>query len=121
MHDAAQPRPASNSIQLNVPSDMNEHLASKHADFIAELVKLQHRQRQQDGDEGHQKQGPSLVAGIPAHQLVCLLSLPGTSPVAQHLEPFSPVHQICKSMPNTGETAHLTHCLYTFGIIDTGN
>lgn len=68
---------------------MNEHLASENTALIAELAKLQRKQRQQEEEEGRQRQGPSLVAGIPAHQLESLLSLPGTSPAAAVAVPYS--------------------------------
>jgi len=68
---------------------MNEHLASENAALIAELAKLQRRQRQQEEEEGRQRQGPSLVAGIPAHKLESLLSLPRTSPAAAVAVPCS--------------------------------
>ncbi|KAL0022238.1 hypothetical protein WJX77_009562 [Trebouxia sp. C0004] len=64
MHDAAQPRPASNIIQLNQLSDMNEHLASIYAAFTAELVKLQHTQRQQDKDEATRNRAPAWSLGF---------------------------------------------------------
>ncbi|DBB05703.1 TPA: hypothetical protein ACH3X1_012310 [Trebouxia sp. C0004] len=86
---AALPGPTSNSPQLQVLSDMNEQLASENAALVGELAKLQRKQRQQREDEGRQRQGPSLVAGIPAHQLESLLSLPGTSPAAAVVVPCS--------------------------------
>ncbi|KAL0022881.1 hypothetical protein WJX77_003338 [Trebouxia sp. C0004] len=84
-----QSGPTSNSPQLQVLSDMNEQLASENAALVGELAKLQRKQRQQREDEGRQRQGPSLVAGIPAHQLESLLSLPGTSPAAAVVVPCS--------------------------------
>lgn len=68
---------------------MNEHLASENAALIAELTKLQRKQKQQGEEVWRQKQGPSLVAGVPAHQLESLLSLPGTSPAAAVAVPCS--------------------------------
>ena len=82
---------------------MNEQLASENAALIAELAKLQPKQRQQEDDEGRQRQGPSLVAGIPAHQLESLLSLPGTSPAAAVAVPCS---SLASSVPADVAEAH---------------
>ena len=82
---------------------MNEQLASENAALIAELAKLQRKQRQQEDDEGRQRQGPSLVAGIPAHQLESLLSLPGTSPAAAVAVPCS---SLASSVPADVAEAH---------------
>lgn len=84
-------------------SDMNEQLASENAALIAELAKLQRKQRQQEEEEGRQRQGPSLVAGIPAHQLESLLSLPGTSPAAAVAVPCS---SSASSVPPEVSEAH---------------
>ena len=82
---------------------MNEHLASENAALIAELAKLQRKQRQQEEEEGRQRQGPSLIAGIPAHQLESLLSLPGTSPAAAMAVPCS---SLASSAPLDVSEAH---------------
>jgi len=82
---------------------MNEHLASENAALIAELAQMQRKQRQQGEDEGRQRQGPSLVAGIPAHQLESLFSLPGTSPAAAIAVPCS---SSASSVPPDVSEAH---------------
>jgi len=82
---------------------MNEQLASENAALIAELAKLQRKQRQQEEEEGRQRQGPSLVAGIPAHQLESLLSLPGTSSAAAVAVPCS---SSASSVPPDVSEAH---------------
>ena len=82
---------------------MNEHLASENAALIAELAKLQRKERQQEEEEGRQRRCPSLVAGIPAHQLESLLSLPGTSPAAAAAVPCS---SLASSVPLDMPEAH---------------
>ena len=84
-------------------SDINEHLASENAALIAELAKLQRKERQQEEEEGRQRRCPSLVAGIPAHQLESLLSLPGTSPAAAAAVPCS---SLASSVPLDMPEAH---------------
>lgn len=78
----ASPGPVPNNTQLTVLSSMNEHLARENAALIAELAKLQCKQRSQIADQGRQRPGPSLVAGLPSDQLESLLSYPGTASAA---------------------------------------
>ena len=80
--DAVVPDFGTGSTQLNVLSSMNEHLASENAALIAELAKLQRKQRIQAIDEGRQKQSPNSVDEILTNQLVSLLSSPGTAAAA---------------------------------------
>ena len=80
--DAVLPDCGPGSTQLNVLSSMNEQLASENAALIAELAKLQRKQRIQAIEAGRQKQSPNSVAEIPTNQLESLLSLPGTAAAA---------------------------------------
>lgn len=81
--------PVPNSPQLTVLSSMNEQLARENAALIAELAKLQCKQRSQVADQGRQRHGPSLVAGIPSDQLESLFSYPGTASAAAAAAPSS--------------------------------